>query len=319
MGLFEKLYTVLIILSVLIGLIIGQVDGIEIYADKAILPLLIIMLYITFLQIPVKDIKRSFSNRKFTLASIGMNFILTPLLAWLLAATFLADNPALWLGFIMLMVTPCTDWYIIFTGIAKGNVALSTSILPLNLILQLVLLPLYLYLFSGTVGIVDVSIVVESILLVLILPFVAAYLTRCFLLKKKAREERLLEKISSLPVVFLGMAIIAMFASQGRLLLDNLELLLQLLLPILGFFFINFIMGRIIGRIFKFNKANKASLNLTTLARNSPIALAIAMTAFPHEPLIALVLIIGPLIELPLLSLITYLILKIDSEPVAIN
>ncbi len=60
--------------------------------------------------------------------------------------------------------------------------------------------------------------------------------------------------------------------------------------------------------------ANTASLNLTKLARNSPIALAIAMTAFPHEPLIALVLIIGPLIELPLLSLITYLILKLNRK-----
>lgn len=309
----------LIISSVLIGLIIGQVDGIEIFADKVILPLLIIMLYLTFLQIPLKDIKRSFLNRKFTLISIGMNFILTPLLAWLLAVTFLDDNQALWLGFIMLMVTPCTDWYIIFTGLAKGNVALSTSILPLNLILQLVLLPFYLYLFSGTVGVVDFSLIVESVLLVLFLPFVAAFITRSYILKKKVREEKLLEKISSLPVVFLGMAIIAMFAAQGKLLLGNLGLLLQLLIPIIGFFIINFIMGRIIGRIFNLNKANTVSLNLTTLARNSPIALAIAMTAFPHEPLIALVLIIGPLIELPLLSLIAYLILKLDREPDAIN
>ncbi len=199
LGLFEKLYTVLIISSVLIGLIIGQVDGIEIFADKIILPLLIIMPYLTFLQIPVKDIKRSFSNRKFTLISLGMNFILTPLLAWMLAATFLADNPALWLGFIMLMVTPCTDRYIIFTGFAKRNVALSTSVLPLNLILQLLLLPLYLYLFSGTLGVVDFSVVVESVLFVLILPFTAAHITRSYLLKKKSREEKLLEKISSLP------------------------------------------------------------------------------------------------------------------------
>src|SRR5690554_4809737 len=115
MGLFEKLYTLFIILSVFIGLSLSQIGGIEIYADKSITPLLIIMLYLTFLQIPLKDLKRSFSNRKFTLTNIGMNFVLTPLLAWFLATIFLPNNPALWLGFIMLMVTPCTDWYIIFT------------------------------------------------------------------------------------------------------------------------------------------------------------------------------------------------------------
>ncbi|KUP03882.1 arsenic resistance protein [Bacillus coahuilensis m2-6] len=312
MGLFEKLYTLFIIFSVLIGLVIGQVSGMENYADKFILPLLIIMLYLTFLQIPLKDIKRSFSNRIFTLTSIGMNFVLTPLLAWFLATIFLVDNPALWLGFIMLMVTPCTDWYIIYTGIAKGNTALSTSILPLNLILQLLLLPLYLYLFSGTVGVVDFQIVVESIFLVLIIPFILAFITRHYLLKNN--KDNFIEKVSSLPVIFLCMAIVAMFASQGGLLLNNLDLLVTLILPILVFFLINFIIGRLIGKGLKFNKENIASLNLTTLARNSPVALAIAMTAFPHEPLIALVLVIGPLIELPMLALISYVIVVIDKR-----
>lgn len=312
MGLFEKLYTLFIISAVLIGLIIGQVSGIGLYADQLILPLLIIMLYLTFIQIPIKDVKRSFLNRKFTFTTIGINFVLTPLLAWLLAALFLRDNPALWLGFIMLMVTPCTDWYIIFTGIAKGNVALSTSVLPLNLVLQLLLLPVYLYLFSGTVGVVDFQLVVESIILVLILPFVLAYITRHYLLKKK--QEKIIEKLSSSPVIFLCLAIVAMFASQGSLLLSNLDLLIKLILPILAFFVVNFIIGRIAGRGLKFNKANTASLNLTTLARNSPVALAIAMTAFPHEPIIALVLIIGPLIELPLLALISYIIVWLDKR-----
>lgn len=64
----------------------------------------------------------------------------TPVLAWLIAVVFLADQPVLYIGFIMLMVTPCTDWYLIFTSIAKGNVALSTALLPLNLVLQVILL-----------------------------------------------------------------------------------------------------------------------------------------------------------------------------------
>lgn len=300
MGLFKKLYTLFIIASVVTGLIAGQVSGVELYADRFILPLLMMMLYLTLLQIPIKDIKRSFVNRKFAFTSIGMNFVLTPLLAWLLAAIFLEDHPALWLGFIMLMVTPCTDWYIIFTGIAKGNTALSTSILPLNLILQLLLLPVYLYLFSGKVGVVDFQLVVESIILVLMIPFILAFITRHYLYK--IEKETVIEKVSSLPIIFLCLAIVAIFASQGSLLLNNLALLFTLISPILLFFVINFMIGRLLGKGLKFGRANTASLNLTTLARNSPVALAIAMTAFPNDPLISLVLVIGPLIELPVLS-----------------
>ncbi|WP_110112715.1 arsenic resistance protein [Bacillus sp. CGMCC 1.16541] len=312
MGLFEKLYTVLIIVSVLLGLVIGQVNEVAMYADQWILPLLMLMLYLTFLQIPLKDLKQSFLNRTFTCASIGINFVLTPLFSWLLATLFLANQPALWLGFMMLMVTPCTDWYIIFTGIAKGNVALSTSILPLNLILQLLLLPVYLYVFSGTVGVVDFQLVMKSMLLVLVLPFVLAAVTRHYLLKWN--KDVLIEKVSSLPVIFLCLAILAMFASQGSLLLNHLDLFVQLLLPILTFFLITFLIGRLVGKGLAFTTPNIASLHLTTLARNSPVALAIAMTAFPHEPLIALVLVMGPLIELPLLSLISYIILILDQH-----
>ncbi|MED4015785.1 arsenic resistance protein [Sutcliffiella cohnii] len=312
MGIFEKLYTILILIAVALGLILGQVSNIAMHADKIIMPLLIIMLYVTFLQIPIKDIKNSFFNRKFTIISVTMNFVLTPLLAWMLAAIFLGDNYALWIGFIMLIVTPCTDWYIIFTSIAKGNIALSTSILPLNLLLQLLLLPLYLFIFSGTVGVVDFQLVMESIILVLIIPFVLAFFTRHYLMRN--RKERLIEKWSSLPIFFLCLAIVAIFASQGSLLLSNLNLLVKLTIPIVVFFFINFIIGRMVGRLFHFKSENTVSLNFTTLARNSPVALAIALTAFPHEPLIALVLIIGPLIELPLLSFISYLILFIDRK-----
>src|SRR5699024_5908473 len=134
--------------------------------------------YGLFLSTPVKALKKAFSNRKFASSSLMINFLWTPLLVWGLGGIFLSDHPALWIGFIMLMVTPCTDWYLAFTGIAKGNVALSTAILPLNLILQVLLLPIYLLLFAGIMETVKMSILFESILLVLLLPFLLAILTR---------------------------------------------------------------------------------------------------------------------------------------------
>ena len=83
----------------------------------------------------------------------------------------------------------------------------------------------------------------------------------------------------------------------------------QLLLPILLFFIVNFIIGQKTGKLLEFSYEDKASLTFTTLARNSPIALAIAMTAFPDQPLIALTLVIGPLLELPILAVISQLLL----------
>src|SRR5690625_5605399 len=74
----------------------------------------------------------------------------------------------------MLMVTPCTDWYLAFTGIAKGNVSLSTSVLPINLILQVILLPVYLLIFAGTIESIPISTLIESILIVLVIPFALA-------------------------------------------------------------------------------------------------------------------------------------------------
>ena len=70
---------------------------------------------------------------------------------------------------------PCTDWYLIFTEIAKGNVALSTAILPVNLILQVLLLPIYLFLFAGVMKTVAISVLVESIVIVIVLPFILAH------------------------------------------------------------------------------------------------------------------------------------------------
>lgn len=314
MGLFGKLYTFIIFIAVIIGIYIGQVEPIRANAESFIVPLLVAMLYITFLQIPIEAIKQSFKNIKFTYTSVIINFIWTPILAWLLSLLFLSDNPALYIGFIMLMVTPCTDWYLIFTGMAKGNVALSTAILPLNLILQVVLLPIYLLIFGGTTGVLEFSFLLESILIALFLPLVLAFLTKVVLRKKELLRSKLISNLSVLPIILLSFAIVAMFASQGQLLLDNLELIWQITIPILLFFIINFVVGQKVGQLMKFPYKDRVSLSLTTLARNSPIALAIAITAFPNEPLIALTLVIGPLLELPILAIITQLLLFISKE-----
>ncbi|TMW70355.1 arsenic resistance protein [Alteribacter natronophilus] len=306
----EKLYSLIILISVIAGLLFGMSEPLRESAGSLIVPLLIVMLYVTFLQIRFSDLMDAFKNRKFTVIAILINFIWVPLLAAGLGYLFLGSHPALFIGFIMLMVTPCTDWYLIFTGIARGNVALAAAILPVNLLLQVVLLPLYLLIFAGSSGTVEPAWLLESVILVLLVPLGIAMLTKGLLKNKRGLEEKLLTRIGALPVIFLSLAITAMFTSQGEVLLTNLEMVVLLLIPIVLFFVINYLAGQFAGRLAGFSYRDRVSLSLTTLARNSPLALAIAMTAFPGEPLIALTLVIGPLLELPVLAAVSHILLK---------
>lgn len=306
----DKLQTIIILIAVGLGLLLGQVNIIEQYAGNLVVPFLFFMLYGLFLAIPLQQLKKSFLHIKFLGANTVLNFIWSPILAWGLGSIFLADYPALWIGFIMLMVTPCTDWYLAFTAIAKGNVPLSTSILPVNLILQVVLLPIYLLLFAGTIETIPMETLIESIMIVLVIPFVLAHLTRFLLRKKESTLNiKIIPFFANAQIFFLAFAIMAMFASQGSYFLKNLEVLYILIIPVLLFFVINYFVGRFVARFLKFSYADSVNLSMTIIARNSPVALAIAVTAFPDQPLIALALVIGPLIELPVLTIVSQVLL----------
>lgn len=317
MSFLEKFQTFIILLAIGAGLLLGQVDFIKTYAEYVIVPSLAAMLYGLFLSVPIKDLTKAFKNKRFAFGSLAVNFLWTPVLAWALGYLLLSEHPYLWIGFIMLMVTPCTDWYLIFTQIARGNVALSTAILPINLILQLILLPLYLFLFSDISGSIDPSGLWESILIVLIVPFLLARLTGSKVLNRNRKvplNQRIIPFFTNAQLAFLCLAIAAMFATQGEYLIENPEMLYLMLIPVFAFFLINFIFSQMIGRVLRFSYQDRVSLSMTTLARNSPIALAIAVTAFPEQPLIALALIIGPLIELPILVLVSQALLHLQKR-----
>jgi len=312
MTLLERYQSLFILAAVTLGLLLGQFVWISANAATSITPFLMAMLFGVFIQIPFQHLGEALKDIKFTSLSMAMNFIWTPALAYVLGFIFLRQAPDLWVGLIMLMVTPCTDWYIVFTKIACGNVPLATVQLPWKLLMQLLLLPFYLLFLAGALVNIDHSILLLSIANVLVMPFLLAFIVRKVLLTLKNErwlEEQILPKVSVGQFIFLLSAITAMFASQGETLVSNPTLLLKLLPPIAIFFTINFLIGQGIGRLFKFSYENVVCFNFTTLARNSPLSLAIAISAFPHRPLIALVLVIGPLIELPVLAFTAQLLL----------
>lgn len=315
MDTLEKQQTLIILAAVLIGLGLGQIPLISTYSESLIIPFLLVMLYGLFLTIPLDQLKNSFTHVRFLGTSTIINFIWTPLLAWGLGALFLSDHPALWIAFIMLMVTPCTDWYLVFTSIARGNVPLAASVLPINLILQVLLLPVYLLIFAGTVETIALSTILESVLLVFLFPFTLAQLTRVvFRKKQELLQKRVIPFFASAQLIFLCLAIISMFASQGSYLWSNLEIIYVLLLPILFYFLINFGLGQIVGRWLNMSYEDSVSLHFTIIARNSPVALAIAITAFSDQPIVALALVIGPLIELPVLAIVAQVLLLLKPK-----
>lgn len=285
--------------------------------EVAVAPLLAVMLFLTFLPIHLKQFRQTGENLKVTFISLAINFFWTPVFAWGLGALFLRNFPDLWVGLIMLMVTPCTDWYLIFTGVAGGDVALATTLLPINLLLQIILLPLYLLIFTGTIIKLEFNTLLASILWIVVVPLVMAIASRKVIIYWHSHSwfAGWIRKIMALQVVFFNLAIVAIFASEANLVWQKLDLLLPLLIPLVLFFITNFLLGQLIGRYWQLSYQKQVCLNYTTLARNSPLSLAIAASAFPDRPLISLTLIIAPLIELPILGIVSQLLLFIQKLP----
>ncbi|MDR2444086.1 MAG: bile acid:sodium symporter [Deltaproteobacteria bacterium] len=277
-------------------------------------PCLMLMLLGVFWEIELKDLKKGFRDIKFAGTSLFLNFVWIPFLGYILAKLLLPGQLDLRIGFIMLLVTPCTDWYLIFTAMAKGNVPLSASILPLNLIIQLVLLPVYLWLLGGLFGGVEPIKIITAAITVLIIPLAGARIL-VYLSRSQPKLKSVLKwSTARLRFWYLCLAVTFMFASEGRHITERPDVLIRLLAPVLLFFCLNFILVRIVGDLLKFSYQDSVSLSLTTLARNSPVALTVAASAFPDRPLVALALIIGPLIELPVLGCLAKILLWLGKK-----
>lgn len=154
--------------------------------------------------------------------------------------------------------------------------------------------------YGGSVSIGGSSVIL-SIIIVLLVPLLASAV--CKQWEGRRIGQNLVAKLrewgDNAQLLFLSLAVIAMFASESKPLFEHFGMLLRMLIPMILFFAVNFVLIRWIGKKLKFTDYDLIPLNFTTLARNSPLSLAIAVAAFPDRPLISLALVIGPLIELP--------------------
>lgn len=302
MNLIEKLEPAILIFAIIIGLVLSDIKILSNNIGNLINLFLCIMLYGIFLEVPLKNLKKSFKNIKFSSTSIIINFIWTPIFGYFLGNLFLNGNMDIFIGFFMLILTPCTDWYLIFTKIAKGDLNLSLSILPINLILQIVLLPIYLIIFFSSNDTINYSNLVYSLIIVIVIPFLSAQITK-LILNNKLKE--ITNFFSKYQIVFLALAVFAIFNSQGNQLFGHVNSVLTIFIPLIIFFITTTLIDLLLSEQIHLTYEEYASLTMTTLARNSPLALAIAINSFPNHELIIIALVIGPLIELPILYLVS--------------
>jgi ACR3 family arsenite efflux pump ArsB len=308
----------IIIGAAFVGLVSGYYSVFSFLKDNAagfIEAFLMALLYFVFLSVDLRGLRNSFRHFKFAFSSLVINFIWTPVFAFILGWFFLGDID-LRIGFLMLMATPCTDWYLVFTGLAKGNVELGASILPMNLVLQVALLPVYLLIFFGKSVQFDAQSIIASIVMVLLVPFALARASKALAAKTGAiwAQKKIFSRGEFFQLIFLCLAVIAMFASESEPLIANPRVLLTMLIPLAIFFVVNFLLALFVSRWLKFPFRDTVALNMTTLARNSPLSLAIAVAAFPDHPLILLALVVGPLIELPVLTAASSVLLKMKKD-----
>jgi len=308
----DKLQPFILIGAVFLGFLIGTVFvEFSNYADSILYVAIIVLVYSVMLGVPHTKIWSAFKNFRFFGLSWFVNFVIIPLIAWGLATIFLGNHPAIFIGFILYLVTPCTDWLLIFTAMAKGDVPLGLALLPTNLILQILLIPVYLLLFAGKLVPLQLSSFVETFLVFILLPFALAVLTRWVLTKIKSHDwahTTIYAILSPFQLTILVVVLFTMFGGQTKVILDNLGPLSLVFIPVIIFFIVSFIIAQLVSRRFNLPYKECALLTCTTAARNSPLSLAIAFGLFPDQPLIQVAIIIGVLVELPLLIFVVRLL-----------
>jgi arsenite transporter len=273
------------------------------------------LIYMVMLGVELAGLARALRNLRFVMLVVVINFVLNPLLAWGLGFLFLQDAPNVWVGLILFLLAPCLGWFLIFTEIARGDVRMGVSLIPLNIFLPILLMPAYMQLLAGQIVTIELGQIVKSVILYLIAPLTLATLSRWALRSSGRQVDELTERLRLpyLKTAALMVVIVAMFASQGRILFANPEVVLLMIPPVLAFFTLAFVIALVVGQLLRLAYEEVALLVFTTTARNSEASLAIAATAFA-SPLVALTVVIGPGLELPMLIVMARVLLWLRGQ-----
>ena len=245
-------------------------------------PILAILLFGMFAQIPFLHLRESLSNRKFIGALLLTNFIIVPVIVWLLTQLFPQSPPVL-VGVYLVLLTPCIDYVIVFTQLGRGNEKLMLAVTPILFVVQMILLPLYMWLFMGeqVANIVKIGPFVEAFLTLIVFPLLLAVFTQIWA-RRNPIGQSALNVTAWLPVPFMALTLIVIVASQIAKVYADFNIIIRVIPIYALFLMIMPALSKLITMLFRLDVGAGRALIFSSGTRNSLVVLPLAL-ALPDE------------------------------------
>lgn len=287
------------LVAILIGLGFGAaLPGVAIRLEPLLWPLLALLLFATFSQVALLRLTAAFRDLRFVATAMAGNFLLLPLLVWGMLALMPAD-PALRLGLALVLLMPCTDWFLTFAHQAGGDLPRAVALTPLLLVAQILLLPLYLWLMLGreAMEMLPDDSMATAFVVVIVLPLLAALGLELWA-RRHDTGQRLVARLGGLPVPLLALVLLLIAATQVEPVLDAGAQLPWVVPAALVFLVAGTLIGLALARAARLATAPARTLVFTLTTRNSFVVLPLALALPAGWERAALVIVLQSLIEL---------------------